>query len=603
MAITAPASPSAGMTGQSLVGRRLGRYQVLAQLAAGGMAGVYVARALAMAGFERLVAVKVLHPHLAHEEEFISMFLDEARLAARIHHPNVVATLDISDTEGDGFFLVMEYIEGHHLGALLQQAAKDGLRVPPPIVVRVVLDALAGLAAAHDLVDENGTPLHLVHRDISPHNIMVGTDGIARLTDFGVAKAEVRLTSTRDGQFKGKLAYMAPEHASTGATDQRSDLFAMGIILWEGLTGRRLFRADTNAQTLNKILVEPIPPPSEARPELAPFDALCARALERDPALRFQTADEFAAALEAVVDETGGVSSARQVGEVVRRLAADKLAREKARVQEAARGLSSGEALLAAAIPLPRSSADASMPGGAPGSEPSIPSRSRSMPAGAWTNSQTVSAAAPLPGVPLPGVLGPPPGAGSPVFDAALASSPPQSTASAPAATVQATVTATDAQDRRRRTLALAAAAVVIVAVTVTALVVTRTPPAATPSTATPAAIPTVTQPTAASAPAANVATPTPTAATSSVTPPPALPSPTDSPTSGTAGAPPVETVRPASPRRRRDGDPPTSPTSTDEPTVTTPTLAPPPPRPQAPRHREPDGAEDDDLLNNPYRR
>ena len=168
MATTAPAAPSAGMTGQSLIGRRLGRYQVLAQLAAGGMAGVYVARALAMAGFERLVAVKVLHPHLAHEEEFISMFLDEARLAARIHHPNVVATLDISDTEGDGFFLVMDYIEGHHLGALLQQAAKDGLRVPPPIVVRVILDALAGLAAAHDLVDENGT-------ERAVHKLLYGT--------------------------------------------------------------------------------------------------------------------------------------------------------------------------------------------------------------------------------------------------------------------------------------------------------------------------------------------------------------------------------------------------------------------------------------------
>ena len=606
MAITAPASPSAGMTGQSLVGRRLGRYQVLAQLAAGGMAGVYVARALAMAGFERLVAVKVLHPHLAHEEEFISMFLDEARLAARIHHPNVVATLDISDTEGDGFFLVMEYIEGHHLGALLQQAAKDGLRVPPPIVVRVVLDALAGLAAAHDLVDENGTPLHLVHRDISPHNIMVGTDGIARLTDFGVAKAEVRLTSTRDGQFKGKLAYMAPEHASTGATDQRSDLFAMGIILWEGLTGRRLFRADTNAQTLNKILVEPIPPPSEARPELAPFDALCARALERDPALRFQTADEFAAALEAVVDETGGVSSARQVGEVVRRLAADKLAREKARVQEAARGLSSGEALSGSAIPLPRSASDASMPGGAPGSEPSIPSRSRSMPAGAWTTSQTVSAAAPLPGIPLPGVLGPPPGAGSPGFDAALTSSPPPATSSPSVGTPQPLAAPTDAQDRRRRMLALAAAAMVIVAVTVTALVVTRTPPATTPIAATPPAAPVAAQPTPSGSPVANVAPPAsaPSPSTTDVTTPSSLPVPTASPTPGAAGLPTLETVRPAPSRRRRDGDAPTSPAAPrDEPTITTPTPAPPPPRPPAPRHREPDGAEDDDLLNNPYRR
>jgi serine/threonine protein kinase len=619
MAITAPASPSAGMTGQSLVGRRLGRYQVLAQLAAGGMAGVYVARALAMAGFERLVAVKVLHPHLAHEEEFISMFLDEARLAARIHHPNVVATLDISDTEGDGFFLVMDYIEGHHLGALLQQAAKDGLRVPPPIVVRVVLDALAGLSAAHDLVDENGTPLHLVHRDISPHNIMVGTDGIARLTDFGVAKAEVRLTSTRDGQFKGKLAYMAPEHASTGATDQRSDLFAMGIILWEGLTGRRLFRADTNAQTLNKILVEPIPPPSEARPELAPFDVLCARALERDPDLRFQTADEFAAALEAVVDETGGVATARQVGEVVRRLAADKLSREKARVQEAARGLSSGEALSGSAIPVPRSSGDGSMPGGVPGSEPSLPSRSRSMPAGGWTSSQTVSASAPLPGIPLPGVLGPPPGAGTPLFDAALSSSPPSAPSDAPVmggsntpAASSTQVPAADAQERRRRTRALLAAAVVIVAVTITALVVTRTPPPA--SMTAPAAVPPV-APLAVPATPPLDARPVP-AAVGAVpaTPTPIVPVPAPdtaaphseppAPAAGTPPAPPGS-GRPGSTRRRRDETAASVP-SAAAPSDTAPTsagAASPAARPAPPRFRNSDGADDDDLLNNPYRR
>jgi len=399
---TAPATPASLGAVPSLSGRRLGRYQVLSQLAAGGMAGVYVARALAVAGFERLVAVKVLHPHLAHEEEFISMFLDEARLAARIHHPNVVATLDISDTEGDGFFLVMDYIEGHHLGALLQQAAKDGLRVPPPVVLRVVLDALAGLAAAHDLVDEHGVPLQLVHRDISPHNIMVGTDGIGRLTDFGVAKAEVRLTSTREGQFKGKLAYMAPEHASTGATDQRSDLFAMGIILWEGLTGRRLFRADTNAQTLNKILIEPIPEPSEARPELAPFDAICARALERDPARRFQSADEFSEALELVAPTVGGIATARQVGEVVRKLAAEKLGKEKVRIQEAIRSLSSGEGSMSASMPTPRNASEPSMP--------SMPSRSRSMPAGAWAGAQASTPSKSLPGVPRPGALGPPPG-------------------------------------------------------------------------------------------------------------------------------------------------------------------------------------------------
>src|SRR5699024_3393529 len=145
----------------------------------GGMAAVYIARAQGVAGFERLVAIKVLHPHLAYEEEFISMFLDEARLAARIRHPNVVATLDISDTEGDGYFLVMDYIEGDHLGALLGRSAKRGQRLPSGVVLRVVIDALSGLGAAHRLLDENGDSLNLVHRDVSPHNVMVGNDGIA----------------------------------------------------------------------------------------------------------------------------------------------------------------------------------------------------------------------------------------------------------------------------------------------------------------------------------------------------------------------------------------------------------------------------------------
>ena len=156
------------------------------------------------------------------------MFLDEARLAARIRHPNVVPTIDISDTQDAGYYLVMDYIEGDHLGALLQKAYKLGARLPAPIALRVIVDALEGLAAAHELTDESGRRINLVHRDVSPHNIMVSTDGIARITDFGVAKAEVRLSTTRQGQFKGKLAYMAPEHASTGEADQRSDLFSAG---------------------------------------------------------------------------------------------------------------------------------------------------------------------------------------------------------------------------------------------------------------------------------------------------------------------------------------------------------------------------------------
>ncbi|MDH3728576.1 MAG: serine/threonine protein kinase, partial [Myxococcales bacterium] len=248
--MNAPAGmPGGDRISRPMAGRQLGRYEILTQLASGGMASVYVARAQGVAGFERLVAIKVLHPHLAYEQEFISMFLDEARLAARIRHMNVVPTLDVSDSPGDGYFLVMEYIEGNHLGALLGRAAKKGERLPQPFVCRVLVDALQGLAAAHRLTDENGTHLQLVHRDVSPHNILVGTDGIARLTDFGVAKADVRMASTRAGQFKGKLSYMAPEQAASNETDQRSDLFSVGVILWESLTGRRLFKGDSNAAT------------------------------------------------------------------------------------------------------------------------------------------------------------------------------------------------------------------------------------------------------------------------------------------------------------------------------------------------------------------
>ena len=317
-----------------LAGRRLGRYEVLTQLAAGGMAGVYVARAQGVAGFERMVALKVLHPHLAYEEEFISMFLDEARLAARIRNLHVVATHEISDSDGDGYFLVMDYVEGDTLSAMLKQSARRAERLPLPVSCRIILDALAGLAAAHELCDEHGEPLKLVHRDVSPHNIMVGKDGIARLTDFGVAKAEKRLSSTQEGKFKGKLSYMAPEHASAGRTDQRSDLFSMGIVLWETLTGQRLFRGHNNGETLTKVLSGRIPAPSELWSDLGPFDALVARALSRDTEGRFQSADEFIAALEAVAQPIG-IASRRVTGQALADLVKEKLDKETARIRDA----------------------------------------------------------------------------------------------------------------------------------------------------------------------------------------------------------------------------------------------------------------------------
>ncbi len=308
---------------------------MLTRLASGGMAAIYVARAIGVAGFERLFAIKVLHSHLAYEQEFVAMFLDEARLAARIRHPNVISTFEVQDTGDAGYYLVMEYVEGDHLGALMREAAKARRRLPASVTLRIIVDALNGLSAAHDLTDESGEPLHLVHRDISPQNIMVSTDGISRLTDFGVAKAATRISNTRDGQFKGKLAYMAPEHASDGKADQRSDLFAMGTILWECLTGQRLFRADNHAATLTKVCLDPIPMPSAVDQDLAPFDTVLEKALERDPEKRFQSASDFIDAIEENASEMGSIAKARAISNLVRQYATEKLQKDRDLIKSA----------------------------------------------------------------------------------------------------------------------------------------------------------------------------------------------------------------------------------------------------------------------------
>ena len=326
------------------------------------MTAVHVARAQGVAGFERLVAIKVLHPHLAYEDEFIPMFLDEARLAALIRHPNVVPTLDISDSQGDGYFGVMDYIEGDHLGTVLGASAKRGERLEQGFVCRAILDTLQGLSAAHQLVDESGRWLQLVHRDVSPHNILVGIDGICHLTDFGVAKAEVRMASTRAGQFKGKLSYMAPEQASSGHTDQRSDLFSMGVILWESLTGRRLFKGETNAATLTKILNEEVPAPSELWTDLERYDAVVIKALARDPDDRFQSADEFAAALEQTIGREA-LATPRDVGATVRTLCEEKLKNETQRVADAIQSLGRTE-IERANMPRPSQAAKARLSDG-----------------------------------------------------------------------------------------------------------------------------------------------------------------------------------------------------------------------------------------------
>ncbi|MBX3219404.1 MAG: serine/threonine protein kinase [Labilithrix sp.] len=305
----------------SSIGGQLGRYELHGAIARGGMATVYVARMSGAAGFSRTVAVKRLHPHLAADPTFAGMFVDEARLAARIRHPNVIDTLDVV-ADNDELFLVMAFVLGETLSKLGRSASAQSLRLPPSVVSSIVIGALEGLHAAHEATDEQGQPLGIVHRDVSPQNILVARDGVARVIDFGVAKAAGRVQETEGGELKGKLAYMAPEQLTRRAVDRRCDVFAMGVVVWEALTGRRLFAGDDAASTLYSVLNEPIALPSSVCPDL-PFslDSVVLRALQRDPVMRFATARDMALAIEAACPP----ASPRQVGEWVERLAADAL--------------------------------------------------------------------------------------------------------------------------------------------------------------------------------------------------------------------------------------------------------------------------------------
>jgi serine/threonine-protein kinase len=275
------------------------------------MAVVYLGRVSAAGGFERLVAIKVMHPHIALESDFVTMFLDEARLAARIRHPNVVATHDV-DQAPEGLFLVMDYVDGPPLHMVVKAVARARQALPPEILLRIFCDVLEGLHAAHELKDDAGQNVGLVHRDISPHNVLVGRDGVSRITDFGVAHARTRLSSTRGTNLKGKVAYLSPEQVLVGRVDRRSDLFSAGIVLWEALTRRRLFKGETEGQTLAQIIAGVRTAPADLDPRIArPISDTCMRALAQNPNDRYQTAIEFADALEAAA-RSAGIELAKQ---------------------------------------------------------------------------------------------------------------------------------------------------------------------------------------------------------------------------------------------------------------------------------------------------
>lgn len=308
----------------------IGRYVVCDEIAAGGMATVHFGRVVGAAGFTRTVAIKKMHAHCAREPQFATMFLDEARLAARIHHPNVVATLDVVSHDGD-LFIVIDYIEGETLARLSAAASALDERVPVPFALSILIGALSGLHAAHEATGERREPLRIVHRDVSPQNLIIGVDGVTRVLDFGIAKAAARLESTRGGQVKGKLRYMAPEQIRQQPLDRRVDVYAAGVVLWEALAGRRLFAADESGAILHQILHADISPPSTHAQAVSPdLDAITLRALARDPEARYPTALAMAEALERIATPV----KLREVGAWVQSLAGETLRMRADRIVE-----------------------------------------------------------------------------------------------------------------------------------------------------------------------------------------------------------------------------------------------------------------------------
>ncbi|AKU96896.1 Serine/threonine protein kinase [Labilithrix luteola] len=273
-----------------------GIYEPLLELASGGMARVFIGRRVGAAGFERIVVIKQIHRHMLGREEMHKLFKDEAHIASLIHHVNVVPVIDVVEASGE-LLLVMEYVESVSMSLMQKMVRLAGTITPPSVIVRVMMDVLAGLQAAHDAVDARGRPMLIVHRDVSPQNVIIGRDGVSRVIDFGVAKAAHRLTETESGHLKGKFGYMAPEQISGQPVDRRTDVFAAGVMLFEAFSDARLFATDNALETMRRVLNEPMPNPATV-PRMPPaLHDVVKTALSREPNQRFPSAIDFANAL------------------------------------------------------------------------------------------------------------------------------------------------------------------------------------------------------------------------------------------------------------------------------------------------------------------
>jgi serine/threonine protein kinase len=297
-----------------------GKYQVLKHLASGGMAEVHLARSTGIGGFERYVVLKKILGDHAKDPRFVAMFLDEARLAAQLHHQNIAQVYDIGEEDGTYFF-AMEYVHGEDVRALLRKVEVLKRQVPTEHALSIVAGAAAGLHYAHEKRGADRAPLGLVHRDVSPSNVLVAYDGAVKLVDFGIAKAATRSSETKSGTLKGKVAYMSPEQCLGKTLDRRSDVFSLGVVMYEILTLMRLFKYENDYVTMNRIVEGVVAPPSTVRPDLpAGLEPIVMRCLEKDPVARYQTAGELLEALEGYAVEQKVVMSPQGLGRYVKEL-------------------------------------------------------------------------------------------------------------------------------------------------------------------------------------------------------------------------------------------------------------------------------------------
>jgi serine/threonine protein kinase len=324
-------------------GSKLGNYELVLRVGRGGMAAVWVARERAATSKDdRLVAVKVMLTELADESEFVKMFLDEVRLVRSIRHPNVVDVYDVGEDEGV-MWMAMEWVEGESLHTVIAEAGKRRA-IPPELAVRIIADAAAGVHAAHELRDLDGSLRGVVHRDISPHNILIGTNGIVKLVDFGVAKAIGRISeATRAGQLKGKFGYMSPEQALGKGVDRRSDIFSLGIVLFELTTSRRLFRGEHDVETLRLVISGGIPKPTLIDTKYPPeLERIVLKALERNVSARYQTAAEFEHDLRAYLKSERLIVPQSGVAGILKRVLGDRIEQRRKAVRASLKALNSG---------------------------------------------------------------------------------------------------------------------------------------------------------------------------------------------------------------------------------------------------------------------